>query len=71
MFKIRIGGSSDFVSRIDPYDTRSCPPGSADTVSGWDHPDALQYDTREAAERAAHVVELIEGFHTCVEEIKS
>lgn len=68
MFVIRIGGTSDFVSKIDPNDPRCYPPGSVDIVSGWNNPQALRFATREEAEQAAKQVFEIEGFHNTVEE---
>ncbi len=68
MFKLRIGGSNDFVSKIDPYDPRCFPPGSVDVVEGWDHPSILKFDDQAAAKRAARQVGEIEGFHISIEE---
>lgn len=70
MFVIRIGGTSEFVSKIDPNDPRCCPPGSVDLVPGWGNPKALRFATREEAEQAAKQVFEIEGFHNTVEEEK-
>ena len=70
-YKIRIGGSNDFISKIDPDDMRSFPPGSADYVPGWNHPDILLFNTYEEAVIAKDLVEYIEGFHCCVEEHKN
>ena len=69
MFAIRVGGSNDFVSIIDEHDPRSFPPGSADVVSGWDHPEILKFGTIDEALKAAEVVEFIEGFQCCVEDV--
>lgn len=68
VFKIRISGSNDYISKIDPFDSRSFPPGSADDVPGFDHPDALEFATHDMAQAGADTVEEIEGYHCCVEE---
>ena len=65
---IRLGGTSEFVSKIDPTDPRCHPPGSVDFVEGWHHPDALTYGTFNEAKRASEEVWAIEGFHTTIEE---
>ena len=70
MFVLRIGGSNDFVSRIDPNDRTCSPPGSIDTVSGWGNPKALQFTSEAKAQVAALQVEEIEGCHTLVEEVR-
>ena len=66
-FKIRIGGTSDFVSEIDSKYSRCSPPGKVETVSGWDNQSALIFPTMESALLAADIVWAIEGFHTSVE----
>jgi len=66
-FKLRIGGTGDFVSLIDPEDYRSSPPGRVELVEGWDNPRAILFDTIEQAKEAAAQVWEIEGFHTSVE----
>jgi len=67
-YKLRIGGSNDFVSMIDPYYERCSPPGKVDVVSGWDNPAAIIFDSLEAARKAADKVADIEGFHTSIEQ---
>jgi hypothetical protein len=66
-FIIRIGGSNEFVSEIDPDCPRSSPPGNVELVEGWEHPDALKFDDMDAALKAAAQVWEIEGFHVTVE----
>ncbi len=66
-FKLRIGGTRDFVSLIDPEDYRSSPPGRVELVEGWDNPRAILFDTIDQAKEAAAQVWSIEGFHTSVE----
>jgi hypothetical protein len=66
-YKIRIGGSSDFVSEIDQYDKRSSPPGNVQICEGWDNTSALLFETMEEAVVAARLVWDIEGFHTSIE----
>ena len=55
-YKLRIGGTNDFVSVIDPWDKGSYPPGRVDVVSGWDNPAAIIFDSLEAAHKAADKV---------------
>ena len=66
-FKIRIGGTSDFVSEIDSKYSRCSPPGKVETISGWDNPDAIIFLTMDEALIAADQVWDIEGFHTSIE----
>lgn len=66
-FTIRIGGTNEFVSGIDPEWKRAWPPGKVDVVKGWDNPETLQFDTMDAAIKAAVLVWNIEGFHTSIE----
>ena len=68
-YKIRLGGTNEFVSDIDPTWPRACPPGKVEFVVGWDNPSALVYETYEEAIDAADQVGDIEGFHTTVEEV--
>lgn len=68
-FIIRIGGTNEFVSEIDPDCPRSSPPGNVELVEGWEHPDSLKFDDMDAAIEAAAQVWEIEGFHTSVEPI--
>ena len=67
-FKIRIGGTSDFVSEIDPDYKRCWPPGQVLVCEGWDSPKALTYTTLDEALAAADQVWNIEGFHTSIEK---
>ena len=67
-YKIRLGGTNEFVSEIDPTWPRACPPGKVEFVKGWDNPSALVYETYEEAIDAADEVFDIEGFHTTIEE---
>ena len=68
-FVIRIGGTSEFVSNIDPEDLTSWPAGSVDTVEGWENSEALVYDAMDEALEAADLVWEIEGFHTSIESM--
>ena len=68
-FKIRIGGTSEFVSDIDPDWKRAWPPGKVEVVKGWENSKALVYDTMDSALEAADQVWDIEGFHTSIEVI--
>ena len=69
-YKIRLGGTNEFVSDIDPTWKLACPPGKVEFVEGWNNPSALVYETYEGAIKAADKVLDIEGFHTTVEEVK-
>jgi len=66
-FRIRIGGTSDFVSMIDPTWRRAWPPGKVEVVEGWDNEHALDFQTLDEAIDAAVKVWDIEGFHTSIE----
>jgi hypothetical protein len=68
MFKIRLGGTNEFVSDIDPYASHCAPPGEVTFVEGWKNPSAIVFPTFTAAERAKEKVWDIEGFHTTIEE---
>ena len=69
-YKIRLGGTNEFVSDIDPHASHCYPPGEVTFVEGWNNPSAIIYDTKEAAKTAAKKVWDIEGFHTTIEGIK-
>ena len=69
-FKIRLGGTSEFVSDIDPTWARASPPGKVEFVKGWDNPDAKVWENLEDAKIAEKEVWKIEGFHTTIEGIK-
>ena len=69
-YKIRLGGTNEFVSDIDPTWKCACPPGKVEFVKGWNNPSALVYETYEGAIEAADKVLDIEGFHTTVEEVE-
>ena len=69
-YKIRLGGTGEFVSEIDPTWKRAMPPGKVEFVEGWDNSSALVYKTYEEAKAASDQVWDIEGFHTSVEEVK-
>lgn len=66
-FTIRIGGTNEFVSDIDPEWARSWPPGKVELVEGWENSDSLQFNTMDEAVAAAVQVWEIEGFHASVE----
>ena len=67
-FKIRIGGTSDFVKEINPTCKKSWPPGRVFICEGWDNPNALSFPTLEDALEAADQVWDIEGYHTSIEK---
>ena len=66
-YKIRLSGTNEFVSDIDPTWKLACPPGKVEFVKGWDNPSALVYKTYKEAEAASDKVMDIEGFHTTIE----
>jgi len=66
-FIIRIGGTSEFVSDIDPHWKQAWPPGKVEVVEGWGNRRALKFETMDAAIKAAVQVWKIEGFHTLIE----
>jgi len=66
-FVIRIGGTNEFVSEIDPDWDRAFPPGKVEVVKGWNNSRALRFDTMVAAIDAAVQVWDIEGCHTSIE----
>ena len=66
-FMIRIGGTSEFVSGIDPHDKRCSPPGNVQICEGWNNSSTLTFDTMDEALFAADQVWDIEGFHTSIE----
>lgn len=70
-FKIRIGGTSEFVSDIQTgYYTRWGSPAEGVTlVKGWDNPAIQFYQTMDEALAAADKVCEIEGFHTSIETL--
>lgn len=70
-FVIRIGGTSEFVSHIDPDAPHCYPPGDIETVPGWDNPLMLHFETREEAEVARRQAEEADGCHCCVEEVEA
>jgi len=69
-FTIRIGGTNEFVSDIDPDWKRAWPPGKVDVVEGWGNQKALKFDTMDEALEAADQVWDIEGFHTSIELVR-
>jgi len=69
-FTIRIGGTNEFVSDIDPDWKRSWPPGKVDVVEGWGNKRALRFNTMDEALKAADQVWDIEGFHTSIELVR-
>lgn len=66
-FTIRIGGTNEFVSEIDPDWKCASPPGKVEVVEGWGNRKTLKFDTMDAAIKAACQVWNIEGYHTSIE----
>ena len=69
MYKIRLGGTSEFVSKIDPLAAHCYPIGEVTFVEGWNNPEALSWSTKTSAERATSQIFDIEGFHCTVEKV--
>ena len=71
-FKIRIGGTSDFVSNIRTgyYNRWGAPSKGVVIVEGWDNPEAKVYQTMDDALCAADQVWDIEGIHTSIEIVR-
>jgi len=63
-FIIRIGGTSDFVSLVDPHWA-----GGVEICEGWGNPKALMFGTMDEALKVADQVWDIEGFHTSIETV--
>ena len=61
MYKIRLGGTSKFLSSIDVI-SHECK-----FVKGWDNPGALIFSTYKSAQFASDGVYEIEGFHNSIE----
>ena len=68
-YQIRVGGSNDYVSKIDPNDRLCSPPGSVDFIAG--RHGALVFDNHKDAQASADQVGDIEGVHTSVERFPS
>lgn len=69
MFKIRLGGTNEFVSFIDENAPHCHPPGEVKFVKGWDNPAALVFPSEASAKAWQKVVWKIEGFHTSIEAV--
>jgi hypothetical protein len=69
MYKIRLGGTGEFVSKIDVFAPYCSPIGEVIFVEGWNNPEALSWSTKTSAERAKSQIFDIEGFHCAVEEL--
>ena len=51
-YKIRLGGTNEFVSAIDAHASHCYPPGEVKFVEGWNNPAAIVFLTKTSAERA-------------------
>jgi hypothetical protein len=60
-YKLRLGGTNEFVSEIEPCDEL------VEFVEGWDNPSAIVFPTRTSANRAMDKIWEIEGFNTVIE----
>jgi hypothetical protein len=63
MYKIRLGGTSEFLSDIDRKRDE------CKFVEGWDNSSALIFYTYDAAKSASDAVDEIEGFHNTIENV--
>jgi hypothetical protein len=70
MYKLRICGTNEFVSKIDPKYAMCYPLGRVELVVGWTHPRVKVYPTLTGAKRAAKLVEKIEGCICDIEEVR-
>ena len=70
IYKVRRGGTNEFVSGIVPDWAREEPCGLVYFVKGWNNPDAMIWKNLEDAKIAEKEVWKIEGFHTTIEGIK-
>jgi len=68
MYKIRLGGTNKFVSKIDPTYNLCSPPGIVEVVNGWDNPNTMIWESLEDVKAAEKVVWNIEGFNTSIED---
>ena len=64
MYKIRLGGTNEFLTDIN-WERDVCT-----FAEGWDNPSALIFHTYEAAESASAAVDEIEGFHNSIELVE-
>ena len=60
-YKLRLGGTNEFVSEIEPFDEL------VEFVEGWDNPSAIVFPTRTSANRAMDKIWEIDGFNTVIE----
>jgi hypothetical protein len=68
-FALRIGGTSEFVSKINLGDPSCFPPGSIETVNGWGNPNALYFDALDEALEAGEQAWNVDGCHISVETV--
>ena len=69
MYAIRICGTNDYVSKIDPKFAGCCPPGKVEYVPAHRDYWFKKYPTQLGAERAAKLVAKIDGVHCDVENL--
>ena len=69
-YKIRLGGTNEFVSGIVPDWARASPPGIVYFVKGWDNPEAMIWENLEDAKIAEKEVGKILDIHVSIEEVK-
>ena len=60
-YKVRLCGTNEFVSEIEPCDEL------VEFVEGWDNPSAIVFPTRTSANRAMDKIWEIDGFNTVIE----
>ena len=63
-YKVRLCGTREFVSEIEPFDEL------VEFVEGWDNPSAIVFPTRTSAERAMDKIWEIDEVNTTLEEVE-
>jgi hypothetical protein len=64
-YKVRLCGTNEFVSEIEPFDEL------VEFVKGWDNPSAIVFPTRTSAERSMEKIWEIDDVHTTLEEVEN
>ena len=67
-YRIRLGGTNEFVSAIDAHASHCYPPGEVKFVEGWNNPAAIVFLTKTSAETAKKKLWEIDPLHTHLEE---
>ena len=69
MYALRVCGSNDYVSKVDPKFAGCYPPGKVEYVPSFKVWAIKKYPTIVGAERAARLVGKIDGVHCDVENM--